>query len=105
MKKFISQKKFDKLLNTLLVAKWKHSNYSFESHSLITDEILDYYLRKFWNDQFKNVEKDVYFNIIFKCFINNFDGFRSISPKYRVCKEDYDKTLAFCKQCWSIQSE
>lgn len=85
--------------------KWEHFNCWFESDSFITNERIRVCLDKFWDEHFKNVSKDEYINIIFKVYLLNFDGFRSISLKYRACKRDYNKTLEYCIESWNAKSE
>lgn len=93
------------LLNRVSITKWAHKNYWFDSDSFITNERIEFCLKQFWYEQFENINKDSYINVVFKVYVNNFDGFRSISLKFRACKEDYDLMLEYCIESWNLKSE
>lgn len=107
MKKTQNMKIKSQKFNTgLKIPKWQHANYWFKTDSFINDLKIYLSLKNFWKEYLAKVKKkkDIYFNILFKCYINNFDGFRSISLKFRACKKDFDEMFNYCKESWNIKS-
>lgn len=103
---FLSNKNTTKnLKQKIKLPKLQHHYTEFEEDSFITKERIEKSLKSFWDEQMINKGKDDYFSILFKVYVNNFDGFKSITVKFRINVDNYDECLEYCYESWNIKSE
>jgi len=73
---------------------------------ILTNEIIEDALKKFWFDVINNHTNNIKLNIIFKVYFPEHEKFKSISTMQKdITVDDFNKLLLIFKEMWSIQSE
>lgn len=93
------------LKGKIVFPKIQHFYSNFEEDTFISKERIEKSLNSFWNEHIAYKGKDEYFNVLFKVYVNNFDGFKSITNNFRINVENYNEFLEYCWESWNIKSE
>jgi hypothetical protein len=85
--------------------KWTSIDFTLQNKGLLTDQTIERYVDKLWIElSIDKLSSELYFNVLFKVYVDNFHGYRTIGFKFRSNKDSKAEFIRYCKGNWDLKS-